>query len=596
MSLTLALNTALSGLRTTQGALSAISNNVANANTDGYTRKVAQASSRTLAGVGAGVELSAVVRTVDSRVQADAREASTKLQTLEVKEMFLTSVQQLFGTPGDQKTVSHKISNLAEAIDALGATPESATVRNQTIEAALNLADQLGDMASSIQDLRRDADRQVTSSVQTINNQLERIAELNAKIKQNSAQSIPTGDLEDERDRALELLSAEMEVSSFTRSDGTLSVYTTGGVLLADSTAATLSHTAVTTMSPNMTLGGGIDGINVNGTDITASIRGGRIAGVVELRDSTLPDMQAELDRLSEQLRNQLNLIHNQGTGLPPADSLTGSRAFADPTADSVTLTSAVRIAVLDGEGLMVDSHDLPAGTYTVDQVRDAINANLGGSATATTAAAGPLGISADTAPNGIAIVDLGDQTVTDGTNSISGFSNYFGLNDLFTTPGNVQGDPTTGLAQLIQVRGDLAADPSRLSRGQLSDAAAAPAAGEPGVAFSDNRVAMALGSKFDETVSFGAAGGLAGTSTTLSGYGAEIVSNAARISSNNSANYDYQLSLHQQLSQQHKSLSGVNIDEEMANLVVFQNAYAASARVITTAQAMFDALSNIIR
>ncbi len=596
MSLTLALNTALSGLRTTQGALSTISNNVSNANTDGYTRKVAQPTARTLVGVGAGVQLGDVVRTVDARVQADAREATTKLQALEVKEMFLKSVQQMFGAPGDQSTVSHKISTLAQEVDALATTPESATVHNQTVEAAMNLARQVGDMADGLQELRLDADRAIASSVQVINTQLERIAELNGKIKTNAAQDIPTGDLEDERDKALELLSAEMEVSSFVRSDGALAVYTTGGMLLADGTAATLSHTAVTVMDPTMSLGAGIDGISINGQDITATIRGGRIDGLIDLRDSTLPDMQAEMDRLAEQLRDQLNLVHNQGTGLPPAASLTGTRSFADPTTDSVTLSSAVRIAVLDDDGLMVDSFDLAAGTYTVNQVRDAINANLAGNATAATAAAGPLSIAADASPNGIAIVDLGTQSVTDGSNTISGFSNYFGLNDFFTTPGAVQGGAITGLAQQLQVRDDLAADPSRLSRGQLSDAATAPAAGAPGVAFSDNRIALALGRKFDETVSFGAAGGLAATSATLSGYGAEIVADAARITANNSADYDYQSSLQQQLVQQHKSLSGVNIDEEMANLVVFQNAYAASARVISTAQEMFDTLSNIIR
>lgn len=595
MSLTIALNTALSGLRTSQGVLSVISNNVSNANTEGYTRKVAQPSAHTLLGVGAGVTLGSVVRTVDSRVQADAREAMTKLQALEVKEMFLTSVQQMFGSPGDRSTVGHTISTLAEAVDALGATPESATVRNQTVEAALNLARQIGDMADGVQDLRRDADREIASSVETINTQLRRIAELNAKIKQNVAQDIPTGDLEDERDRALETLTQEMEVSSFTRSDGSLSVYTTDGKLLADGSAVTLTHDAVTTMSPAMSLGAGIDGIEINGVDITASIKGGRIAGLIELRDSTLPDMQAEMDRLSEQLRDRLNEIHNQGTGLPPAESLTGSRSFADPTTDSVNLTSDVRIAVLDEEGVVIGSYDLPAGTYTVEQVRDAINTNLPG-ATASTAAGGPLSLSADTSPNGIAIVDLGPQTVTDGTNSINGFSNYFGLNDFFVTPGNVEGDPITGLSQLLQVRSDLASDASLLSRGQLTNAATAPLAGDTGIAFSDNRIALALGAKFDETVTFGAAGGLAATGATLSGYGAEIVSNAASVSANNTAEYEYQATLQQQLDQQHKSLSGVNIDEEMANLVVFQNAYSASARVITTAQEMFDTLSNILR
>ncbi|SMF67854.1 flagellar hook-associated protein 1 FlgK [Tistlia consotensis] len=596
MSLTLALNTALSGLRTTQGALSVISNNVSNANTDGYTRKVVQTNARTLAGVGAGVELSGVVRTVDSRVQADAREATTKLQALEVKEMFLTSVQNLYGSPGDESTVGHTISALAEQVDSLGATPESATVRSQTINAAQNLVSQIGDMSSSLQDLRRDADRQISDAVDTVNTQLKRIADLNAKIKSNAAQDIPTGDLEDERDKALSTLTQQMDVTSFVRSDGSLSVYTKSGVLLADSTAATLTHTAVTAMSPAMSLGAGIDGIQINGTDITGSITGGTIAGLVDLRDSTLPDMQSELDRLTEQLRDQLNEIHNQGTGLPPASSLTGSRSFATPSTDSVTLTSATRIAVLDDSGVVVSSYDLPAGTYTVDQVRNAINTNLAGSATATTAAGGPLAISADSSPNGIAIVDLGTQTVTDGTNTINGFSNYFGLNDFFQTPGNVEGDAITGISQLLQVRSDLASDPSLLSRGQLTDAATAPVAGDTGVAFADNRIALALGQRFDKTVTFAAAGGIAATGATLSGYGAEIVAESARVSANNSADYDYQSTLQQQLDQQQKSLSGVNIDEEMSNLVVFQNAYAASAKVITTAQAMFDALSNLIR
>lgn len=595
MSLTLALNTALSGLRTTQSTLAVISNNVSNANTDGYTRKVAMASSVTLAGMGAGVKLGDILRTVDSRIQADAREAANQLSALEAKELFLSSMQQLFGKPGDDSTVAHRIADLAESIDALAVTPESATVRNQAIEAAQNVARQIGGMAEEIQDLRLAADRDIKDSVDIVNTQLERIVELNAKITQALAQDIPTGELEDERDRALATLSKEMNVTSFTRSDGALAVYTKTGIPLADSTAVTVSHDAVTAMSPTMSLGAGIDGINVNGVDISSTITGGRLAGLVELRDSILPDAQAEVDRLAEQLRDRLNEIHNQGTGLPPATSLTGTRSFADPATDSVTLTSAVRVAVLDSDGLMVSSYDLPAGTYTVDQVRDAINANLAG-ATATTAANGPLGISADAAPNGIALVDLGTQTVTDGTASVNGFSNYFGLNDLFVTPGNVQGGAIAGIAQSLQVRGDLASDPSRLSRGQLTNAAVAPAPGNTGVAFSDNRVAVALGARFDETVTFGAAGGLAASATTLSGYASEIVANASQVAANNTADYQYQSSLTLQLDQQHRSLSGVNVDEEMANLVVFQNAYAASARVITTAQQMFETLSNILR
>src|SRR5690606_33744325 len=123
---------------------------------------------------------------------------------------FLKSVQQLFGAPGDNSTIGHRIAGLAEAADALAVTPESATVRGQTIEAAINVARQIGDMADSIQDLRRDADREIKAAVETVNTQLQRIAELNGKIKHAQVQGIPAGELEDQRDLALATLTREM--------------------------------------------------------------------------------------------------------------------------------------------------------------------------------------------------------------------------------------------------------------------------------------------------------------------------------------------------------------------------------------------------
>src|SRR5690606_18060540 len=103
-------------------------------------------------------------------------------------------------------------------------------------------------------------------------------------------QGIPAGELEDQRDLALATLTREMDVAAFKRSDGSLAVYTKTGLMLADSTAVTLTHDASNAMAPGMALGSGIDGINLNGVDITGAIGNGRIAGLVELRDKILPD------------------------------------------------------------------------------------------------------------------------------------------------------------------------------------------------------------------------------------------------------------------------------------------------------------------
>ena len=227
--------------------------------------------------------------------------------------------------------------------------------------------------------------------------------------------------------------------------------------------------------------------------------RGSR--GLIEARDQILPDLQAEIDRLTQVLRDELNAVHNAGTGLPPAGTLTGTRSFADPTTDTISFTANVRIAVVDQQGDFVSYFDLTAGSYTISDVMGQINVNLGSFANTTVSVDGPVAISATAATNGIAIVDLGTQTVThtDGSTTFSGFTNYFGLNDLFVTPGNVQGDSDAGISVLIKIRDDIVSTPSRLSRGALDSNTTAPlpAAGESAVGPGDNSIIQQLADKF---------------------------------------------------------------------------------------------------
>ena len=410
----------------------------------------------------------------------------------------------------------------------------------------------------------------------------------------------PTGDLEDQRDMAVDTLSGLIEVRTFTRSSGEIVVTTPDGRVLADSVAATLTHDASSQLSASVSYPGSIGGIDHAGTDITGSIQGGEIAGLIEMRDSILPDLQAELDQLTELLRDEINLVHNAGTGLPAANSLTGSRSFADPTADAISFTSDVRIGVVDSAGEFVAYYDLPAGAYTIDAIEAAIDANLAGFASASTSAAGPLSITADDAANGIAIVDLGANTVThtDGATTYEGFSNYFGLNDLFVTPGIVAGDSTVGIANALEVRSDIVADPALLSRATLDSAtgASAPAAGDPGITLGDASAVQALADKFNESLSFSAAGGLPARSETLAGYAKEIIAVNSMAFDRLDADIAFRASVHEQLTFRLRSDSGVNLDEELANMVIYQNAYSAAAQVIATTRELFDVLTNMVR
>ena len=598
MSLTIALQNALSGLQTNEAMIQVISNNVTNANVEGYTRKVAQPSSVIVAGDGRGVEPGTLERVVDERLLADLRTTLAALGDARAQDFYYTRILDQFGTLANNTNLGAMITDLATAMQGLAASPDSSAHRTEVVAAALALVRQLNDMSTEIQTLRFDADRDIAAKIDVINTELKKIADLNEQIE--TAQALGDGaiELKDFRDQALNKLSELIDIRYFKRTSGEIVVTLPNGQVLADKVAYPLSHTPAGALSPDITYAsGGIGPIMSRGTDITASISSGEFHGIIEARDTILPNLQAEIDKLTQMLRDEVNALHNTGTSRPPPNTLTGTRTFAAPATDTITLSAAVRIAAVDANGNFVAHYDLAAGTYSVKQIETLINANLAGFATASTSTNGPLSIAASKSTNGIAIVDLSGQTVThtDGATTYPGFSNYFGLNDLFVTPTRVPGDSISGLSAMIQVRGDIEKNPALLARGALvSTTSPAPKAGNPGVALGDASIAQKIADKFLAALAFSATGTLPLTSTSLAGYASEILSTTAVAASAAEKTTLFKGTLVQEISFRSDSISGVNIDEELRNLVIYENSYAATARVIQTVDNLFELLLNI--
>jgi flagellar hook-associated protein 1 FlgK len=609
MSLTVSLRTALSGLQLNQAAMTTTSNNVANANTEGYTRKQIEPSSRVVAGAGAGVELGELRRSVDERLVREIRGGASTLGTLEVKSSYLDRIQDMFGKPADDSALSHRIDALGTNFVNLSVTPESETDRIALINEAQRVAQQLRDMAAEIQDLRLEADQEVARAVTEVNTNLESVARLNQEIGTLKAQGAPTAELQDQRDRAIDTISEYMEINYFERSSGEVVVYTPDGMILADNYFKTLEHDAASTMSHTVTHGGGsIDDISIGADDLTPQFLSGtfdgRIAGLVQLRDSELPALQADLDRMTQVLRDQINAIHNRGTSMPAPGQMTGTRTFPDPATDAITLSSDVELRLLNADGTVHAAGTLTAGAYTPNTLQAALDTALGADGTASVVD-GAIRLSS--ADYGIALADAGAQTVTldEGNDGVdvetfanTSLSHFLGLNDFFVTQGNVPGDDITGIASLMAVRDaageSLIDNPRLISAGAMDTAAAV---GDPAVTPGNNAIATELAELFDAELEIPASGGnLAVTGTTLSGYAADILSHQAMETSAASRDRDFQTALAEQLDYRRSAVSGVNIDEEMANLVLFQNAYSASARVIDTARRMFETLEGIMR
>ncbi|HEX7005741.1 MAG TPA: flagellar hook-associated protein FlgK [Alphaproteobacteria bacterium] len=579
MSLDVALQNALTGLKTVQSALQINSNNVANANTDGYTKKSAEQVSLILAGQGAGVAIADVTRQINENLVRELRMRISTMGQLSVAAEYFARTQDIFGSLTSNSSLTAGLSDLAGAFQALATSPEDAARQQAVITAAVTLAQRFNDASRDIQKMRTDADQAIATAINTVNTKLTEIADLNNQIARSYAQGQPTADLLDQRDKALSELAEQMDFTTFTRDSGEVVIVTSGGRTLLDGVAPTLSHSPIVAADPGVVYPGAIDGIDLGGADITAEIRSGRIAALVNMRDNELPALQAQIDSLATALADQINAIHNDGAGFPAANALTGTRAVTP--ADPVVGTGIVRIAVVDGNGHLVAAPlDLDlASVADVNDIVNAINTAFGAAATASVVN-GRLQIAATNGAHGIAI--------NEGTSAIGtqGFSHYFGLNDLFVSDGG------TSLARSMRVRSDLIASPYVLSRGELSMTAAVP--GDTALASGNNIVAARLAEAFNRGVSFAAAGGLPATTTTLADYSGQILGLNATAAANATSTLGYQQSLFNDLRFRADSVSGVNLDEEMASLITLQRNFGAVSRVINTASELMDVLLHM--
>lgn len=581
-SLDIARSIAFSGLSATQVQISVASANISNADTKGYTEKTANQSSSVTSGVGTGVTITGISSAVDKLLLKSLVGADSDLGAADTTNSFLTELQQLYGSTSssDSSTTGTSLANtiaaFESALSSLASTPSSASLQSNAVSALAAVTTQLQQTSSGIQTLRSNADQDIASSVTDINSDLQQISDLNKQIRQQAAAGQSTADLEDQRNSALQDLASMMNVSYFTTSSD-LQVYTGSGQALVDSTAHPLSYTALPSVTASTTYSAGsssgFSGITVNGVDITSQISSGKVSALITLRDQTLPAAQSQLDELAQQLTATVNAVSNQGTSVPPPASLTGTAPVSSTTPFSATGT--VRIAVADKSGNLVSYQDLDLSSYaTVGDLATAINGISGLSASVD--ANGHLSISATTSGNGVAINEM---TSSVGSSS-EGFSDYFGFNDLITGTG----------ASDIAVRSDILNGTAALPTATL-DASSTLTAGNSVLSPGSATVVNALSSALTGSTNFGMAGGLGATTGSFTDYAAAIVANVAGKATQASAAYTAKQTAQSTYANSLSSQSGVNIDEESANLSALQNKYAAASQIITAINAMFSAL-----
>jgi flagellar hook-associated protein 1 FlgK len=341
MSLFGMLGTTARALDAQRFGLDVVGNNLANVNTQGYSRRVVDLGAVAPTdrfSAGNGVEVLGVrslrERLYDQRLFDELpleQQQAAMADALGLAEVAL-------GQPG--QSLDAALSNFFDAFAELADAPQSATARQQVVAEGQALAGAFNGMASRLSDAARATDARVRGDVQTVNELTARIASLNESIASSDASQ--TLQLRDEQTEAVKKLSGLLGTQVLELADGTVQVSTRSGrPLVIGPNAYTLS---VASAPPN-----GFAQIVANGVDVTSEITSGHLAGLIQVRDQQVPAYRAQLDALAYGVATEVNAVHTVGYDLngvagvpffqPPAGTTGAAAAMqmnaavvADPT------------------------------------------------------------------------------------------------------------------------------------------------------------------------------------------------------------------------------------------------------------------------
>jgi flagellar hook-associated protein 1 FlgK len=307
MSLEAALGIAQSGLTAVQRSLTLVSQNISNANTDGYTRKTL-APTAVSTGVGPdGVRTGDAQRAVDQALVAKLDQSQSAVAATTTRESALQGIETAHGTTDAGTTIADGITALLNGFTTLASNPADTGQQQATLQAATILAQRLNGVSAAIGAARQDAQNGIVADVATANAALRSIAALTNQLRNGSATD--PASLEDQRDAAIAQLSKTIAVAAVKKPGGDLLLIANGGLVLPlDPNKDAFTTTGATTNPTNFHGGtGNLPTIMLNGRDVTGQLSGGTLAENIRLRDSTLPRYQAEIDLTAATLAHRMD-------------------------------------------------------------------------------------------------------------------------------------------------------------------------------------------------------------------------------------------------------------------------------------------------
>lgn len=627
-----AMNAAQMGLATTQ-------HNIANANTAGYTRQQVLLSSRAgqqMGGgfIGQGVDVTGVKRIYDQFLNTQVLQEQNQASYLTTYHSAIAQIDNLLADP--VAGASPAIQSFFDALNGVASNPESVPARQTLLGNAQFTVNRFQAIDQRLTDIADGLTGQITSSVNAINSYAQQIAALNGNIKRaigsGQGQGQLPNDLIDQRDQLISQLNKEIKTSVLQQSDGTVSVFIGNGQTLAIGEQAMRLQVVQSADDPSKV---DVAYLNTNGSAIVlqqSSLQGGNVGAYLTFRDQTLEPARNALGRVAIGMAESINQQNRMGLDLngalggnifnaasPRVDmgaKNTGNATVSVTISDIAALTTSDYQLRFDGANYSMlrlsDNTVTDLGATLSNDVVDGVTISLAGGTmdagdkflirpTANAArdialvtndpvriaAAAPIRASADLGNSGSASISSGSVNTP--------LPLHANLQDpvsiVFDTP------PTTFTVTgaVPAVVGSVAyTDGGDISyNGWTVQITGTPAAGDTfdvvnnTNATGDNRNALLMVELQTQNLMANGTASLQGAYGQLVG---EIGAKTSEISVTSMA----QDNMVAQTVMAQQAVSGVNLDEEAANLIRYQNSYQAAAKAMQIAQSMFDAILAI--
>ena len=538
------LSATLAGIRTTQ-------HNIANASTPGYHRQEVQQS----AGLpqflgnnyfGTGVSTDNVVRIYNRFLDNELRTYQGQEAGREVYSAYASQVDSLLGNASSNLDTA--LQNFFAAVNAVANDPTAAAPREQMLSEGKNLAGRMNLLGGQLENLSSTVNLEINSAVDQINAYVQRIAQLNSAIGYSASQSQAPNDLIDQRDQQISDLNKLINVTQVQQSDGSVGVFLGNGQPLVVGASTQKLKAVPDPKDPSIqtmvleTSTGSQVALN------TSQLTDGRLGGLLAFRDEVLQPSLKDLGRLVISLADQFNTQHATGfdlTGTPGGNFFGSANSLLRPPIANSANTGTSPTFTLS----LSNSNNLTSSDYQLQY---------------------------DGGTTLYSLVRLSDNTTLGTIPAVGGSITADGL--ALTVTG---GSPGSGDSWLLRPTSFAAGDMSVVIT--LGSQIAAAGTATPG----DNSNAVALANLQTSLT-------MSGSTTTFSGAYNQLATRNAILAGNADADLKTFSSLALLTQDSQQSVSGVNLDEEAAKLIQYQQAYQAAARSMQIAASLLDEILAI--